>query len=97
MLTFVPHFTYESKAVVTINLNKHRNNKMSSKLKKAWINQPASNPNSDNFLHKLHGTNVLYDEDSNTIAPTGYKAKGIGLIILNVPGHTVLTAGWLPD
>ena len=70
---------------------------MSSKLKKAWINQPASSTNSDNFLHKLHGTNVLYDEESNTIAPTGYRVKEIGHIILNVPGKTVLTAGWLLD
>ena len=68
---------------------------MSSKLKRMWINVPSSNPNSDNFLHKLHGTNVLYDNESNTIAPTGYKASGIGHIVLNVPANTVLTAGWL--
>ena len=70
---------------------------MSSKLKKAWVNVPSSSPNSDNFLHKLNGTNVLYDEETNAITPTGYRVKEIGHIILNVPGKTVLSSGWLPD
>lgn len=68
-----------------------------SKSRRMWINQPASQKNSDNFLHKLHGTNVIYDEKTNTIEPTGYKASGIGLIVLNVPGSAVLSSGWLPE
>lgn len=66
-----------------------------SKSRRMWINQPAAQKNSDNFLHNLHGTNVIYDEETNTIAPTGYKVYEIGHIILNVPGHTVLSPGWV--
>lgn len=70
---------------------------MSSKLKRMWINQPASSTNSDDFLHKLNGTNVLFDEATNAIAPTGYKVKEIAHIILNVPGSAVLSSGWLKE
>lgn len=69
---------------------------MSSKLKRMWINMPSSSPNSD-ILAKLHGVNVLYDNESNTIEPTGYKVKEIAHIILNVPGSAVLSSGWLPE
>ncbi len=68
-----------------------------SKLQRMWINQPSSSNNSDNFLHRLNGTNILYDEESNTIAPTGHKVKEIGHIVLNVPGKTVLSSGWLKE
>lgn len=70
-----------------------------SKLKRMWINQPATSngSNGSDILAKLHGVNVLYDASTNAIAPTGYKVKHIARIVLNVPGHTVLSSGWLRD